>query len=101
MIVAQGAGVGGGSLAYSSVAMEAPPSCFERGWPTDVRETALQNARAGVYSARALHEVSSQRLQRFFTKQNDEHRVVKEVRDLCLFARKDVTHDPHSRGWIS
>ena len=61
---------------------------------TDVSETALQNARAGVYSAQALHEVSSERLQRFFMKQNDEYRVVKEVRDLCLFARQDVTHDP-------
>ncbi len=61
---------------------------------TDVSETALQNARAGVYSAHALHDVASERLQRFFTKQNDEYRVVKEVRDLCLFARQDVTHDP-------
>jgi two-component system CheB/CheR fusion protein len=38
--------------------------------------------------------VSSERLQRFFTKQNGEYRVVKDIRDLCLFARQDVTHDP-------
>jgi two-component system, chemotaxis family, CheB/CheR fusion protein len=61
---------------------------------TDVSETALQQARAGVYSAHALHDVSSERLERFFTKQNDEYRMVKDVRDLCLFARHDVTHDP-------
>ena len=30
MIVAQAAGVGGGSLAYSSVALEAPASCFDQ-----------------------------------------------------------------------
>ena len=38
--------------------------------------------------------MSSERLQRFFTKQNGEHRIAKDVRDLCLFARQDVTHDP-------
>ena len=61
---------------------------------TDVSETALQQARAGVYAAHALHDVSSERLQRFFTKQNGEYRVAKQVRDLCLFARQDVTRDP-------
>jgi len=61
---------------------------------TDVSETALRHARAGVYSAHAVRDISSERLQRFFTKENDEYRVVKDVRDLCLFARQDVTHDP-------
>lgn len=42
MIVAQAAGVGGGSLTYSSVALEAPPSCFERGWPPEVTCAALK-----------------------------------------------------------
>ena len=42
MIVAQAAGVGGGSLAYSSVALEAPPSCFERGWPPEITYAALK-----------------------------------------------------------
>jgi cholesterol oxidase len=40
--VAQAAGVGGGSLTYSSVALEAPPSCFERGWPPEVTYAALK-----------------------------------------------------------
>ena len=61
---------------------------------TDVSEMSLQKARAGIYSATALHELSSERLQRFFTKQNDEYVVTKEVRSLCLFARQDVTRDP-------
>ncbi len=42
MIVAQAAGVGGGSLAYSSVAMEADPSCFERGWPPEITYAVLK-----------------------------------------------------------
>ena len=42
MTVTQAAGVGGGSLAYSSVALEAHPSLFERGWPTEVTYAELK-----------------------------------------------------------
>jgi cholesterol oxidase len=42
MIVAQAAGVGGGSLTYSSVALEAHPSCFERGWPAEITYAELK-----------------------------------------------------------
>ena len=35
--VAQGAGVGGGSLIYVNVSTEADPSVFERGWPAEYR----------------------------------------------------------------
>lgn len=36
MTVVQGAGVGGGSLCYSSVVVEATPECFLRGWPPEI-----------------------------------------------------------------
>ena len=65
---------------------------------TDVSETSLQQARAGVYAADAVKDVSSDRLQRFFTTQNGEYRVAKHIRDLCLFARQDVTRDPPFSG---
>ena len=42
MIVAQGAGVGGGSLAYSSVALEAHPSLFTSGWPAEITYDELK-----------------------------------------------------------
>jgi cholesterol oxidase len=42
MIVAQGAGVGGGSNCYSSVVMEADPERFKDGWPPEVTYQALQ-----------------------------------------------------------
>ena len=61
---------------------------------TDVSEAALEKARAGVYHANALRDVSTERRQRFFEKHDDEFRVVKEIRDLCIFARQDVTYDP-------
>ena len=61
---------------------------------TDVSEAALEKARAGVYPVNALREVSAERLERFFIGQNGEYRISKDIRDLCLFARQDVTRDP-------
>jgi cholesterol oxidase len=42
MMVAQAAGVGGGSLAYSSVAIEAHPSLFSNGWPAEITYSELK-----------------------------------------------------------
>ena len=61
---------------------------------TDVSEAALQKARAGVYPGNVLDDVSAERLERFFVEDNGQYRIAKEVRDLCLFARQDVTRDP-------
>jgi cholesterol oxidase len=41
MAVAQGAGVGGGSLCYSSVVMEANPERFQEGWPPEITLSEL------------------------------------------------------------
>jgi two-component system, chemotaxis family, CheB/CheR fusion protein len=61
---------------------------------TDLSETALEKARAGVYLENIAQEVSSERLARFFVKQDDHYRIAKSIRDLCIFARQDVTRDP-------
>ena len=42
MTVAQAAGVGGGSLTYSSVAVEASPDVFTRGWPAEITYSELK-----------------------------------------------------------
>ena len=42
MTVAQAAGVGGGSLTYSSVAVEATPDVFTNGWPPEITYTELK-----------------------------------------------------------
>ena len=61
---------------------------------TDVSDEAIEKARAGVYPPNALRDISPERLQRFFVKLDDHYRIAKEVRDLCIFARQDVTRDP-------
>src|SRR5258705_11494045 len=42
MTVAQAAGVGGGSLSYSSVAVEATPDVFTEGWPAEITHQELK-----------------------------------------------------------
>ena len=42
MTVAQAAGVGGGSLTYSSVALEANPNVFTKGWPSEITYAELK-----------------------------------------------------------
>ena len=42
MTVAQGAGVGGGSLIYANVSAEAPQTVFEKGWPIEVTYAELK-----------------------------------------------------------
>jgi len=42
MTVALGAGVGGGSLCYSSVATEANPDVFTQGWPAEITHQELK-----------------------------------------------------------
>jgi len=42
MSVAQGAGVGGGSLIYANISCEAPESAFASGWPAAITHAALK-----------------------------------------------------------
>ena len=57
-------------------------------------EVAIANARAGLYTDGIANEVSPARLQRFFLKLDGHYQISKTIRDLCVFARHDVTRDP-------
>ena len=61
---------------------------------TDINENGIAKARAGVYSEGAMKNVSTERIGRYFTKTADGYLVNKSIRDLCVFARQDVTKDP-------
>src|SRR5262245_63657158 len=61
---------------------------------TDVSEAAIEHARAGRYPASIEADVPPEILRRFFTKVDGSYRVSKTVRDLCVFARQDLTKDP-------
>ena len=57
MTVAQAAGVGGGSLAYSSVALEAHASLFANGWPPEITYEELKPCYASVTRTMNLQTV--------------------------------------------
>jgi PAS domain S-box-containing protein len=61
---------------------------------TDIRENAVQQARAGVYSPAAVAGVSPARLKRFFVEAEGGYRVSDKLRSLCVFTRHDLTSDP-------
>src|SRR5262249_26336572 len=61
---------------------------------TDVSETAIEQARTGVYPLSIGAAVGPDRPRRFFTKHNGGSRVTKMIRDLCISARQDLTKDP-------
>src|SRR6267378_1307302 len=42
MWVAQGAGVGGGSLIYANVSIDAKPQAFAAGWPSQINYQVLE-----------------------------------------------------------
>ncbi|MEO8368227.1 MAG: chemotaxis protein CheB [Candidatus Solibacter sp.] len=61
---------------------------------TDLSEAALQKARQGAYPESIAADVSPDRLRRYFTHSDEGYRIVRLVRDVCVFARQNVTKDP-------
>ncbi len=61
---------------------------------TDASEASIQKARLGLYPESIVHEVSPERLRRFFTKTEKGYQIAKRIRDLCIFARQNLCSDP-------
>ncbi len=62
---------------------------------TDLDKDAIDKARQGIYPANIATDVSSERLQRFFIK--DEHhgfRISRDIRETIVFAPHNVIMDP-------
>lgn len=62
---------------------------------TDINPAAIDFARAGLYPANIMADVSPERLQRFFVRQPDgsSYQIKKEVRDVVIFAVHNLTKD--------
>jgi two-component system, chemotaxis family, CheB/CheR fusion protein len=61
---------------------------------TDLNETAIAKARAGIYPESIVSDVSPERLRRFFVRNESGYQVSKRIRDMCIFARQNLTKDP-------
>ena len=61
---------------------------------TDLSEGALAKAREGTYLVNIARDVSAERLRRFFAKVGGHYQISKAIREMCVFARHDLTRDP-------
>ena len=61
---------------------------------TDLSEEAIQTARLGEYSQRDVKNIPQKYLNRYFSKAGENYRVMKELRDLCVFAPHNILRDP-------
>ncbi|HEX8839514.1 MAG TPA: CheR family methyltransferase [Sphingomicrobium sp.] len=65
---------------------------------TDLDARALGAGRAGRYSSAIADHVTPERLARWFVKEGDTYRVVKELREMCIFSPHNLIKDaPFSR----
>jgi two-component system CheB/CheR fusion protein len=79
--------------------------CAEKGldtkiqiFGTDLDDDAIQFARRGVYPANIALDVSADRLNRFFTKKDNEYTISRRIRDMVVFSKQNILKDaPFSR----
>src|SRR6266567_2686259 len=61
---------------------------------TDIDERGLETARKGLYPESIAEHVSSERLERFFSKDEKGFQVKREIREICIFSTHSFIKDP-------
>ena len=61
---------------------------------SDLSAEAIRIARLGEYTSAQVSGLSPERLQRYFTKSKNKYRIVKSLRDVCVFAHHNILYDP-------
>ncbi len=61
---------------------------------TDIDEQALETARTGTYPLEIAEQVSAERLERFFTADDQGYQVDKHLREAVVFSRHNLLADP-------
>ncbi len=94
------AGCATGEEAYSvamlllehAAALAAPPRV--QVFATDISDAAVRTARAGAYPESIEADVSSERLERFFSRENGRYRVGEALREAVLCAQHSLLVNP-------
>jgi two-component system, chemotaxis family, CheB/CheR fusion protein len=60
---------------------------------SDIDDHALELARIGRYPATIAKDVSPQRLERFFIREDGTYRVASDLREICLFSVHNLLRD--------
>src|SRR6266568_5009859 len=61
---------------------------------SDIDETAIAQARAGLYPGDIEQDLGRERLNRFFTRTNGRWQVKKQLREMVVFAHHSLIKDP-------
>ncbi|MBD3420511.1 MAG: PAS domain S-box protein [Chitinivibrionales bacterium] len=61
---------------------------------TDIVERHIHSARSAVYSLNSCRNIDEARREKYFDPEGDGFKVIKHIRDRCVFAVQDVTQDP-------
>ena len=86
------------AIAYAEFAEMAGVQVPLQIFATDLNGVGIEKARAGIYSKAIAHDVSPQRLRRFFSQTDGTYRISKAIRDTAVFARHNIlTEPPFSR----
>ena len=113
MAVAQGAGVGGGSLIYANIFVEAQPWVFESGWPGGISYASLKPHYDTVGQMLKVQEIPDNQLTRRFEMMRDAAGAIgaaDRFRKLPLAVRfsenwnydlPDAHADHHSETWTN
>ncbi|MBU0993083.1 MAG: PAS domain-containing protein [Proteobacteria bacterium] len=89
-----------GEEAYSLAILlkEVVDSCKEniqiQIFATDIDDNAIERARKGIYPATVFSDAGKERLERFFTKEENTYRIKKDIREMIIFSPQDVIKDP-------
>jgi two-component system CheB/CheR fusion protein len=61
---------------------------------TDISDLALVRARSGIYIENIALDVSPERLRRWFVRIDRGFQISKDIREMCIFAKQNLTSDP-------
>ncbi len=61
---------------------------------SDLSSTAIERARSGRFGEAIAADVGPERLSRYFSKVEGGYQISKTLRDMCIFSRHDLLHDP-------
>lgn len=94
------AGVSTGEEAYSIAMLFLEAFESAKKWPslkifaTDVEQQNIDTASAGVYPESIMAEITSEQLERFFTRRGNQFVVKNELRQRIVFAKHNLLTDP-------
>jgi two-component system, chemotaxis family, CheB/CheR fusion protein len=61
---------------------------------TDIDSDAIEQARLALYPESIAVDVSGERLNQFFNKENNSYRIKRHIREMVIFADQNVIKDP-------